>query len=156
MLTVFNLKKGREFYASEMAAMTAEIAKYAETPSGQWLASMNWQRFEYRWADAMRDSDILGAYSCFSKNRIYVCPPHTPDIVFNEKQVAALYTYHASQSLIVQTIIHELRHAYQHRKLRALYYIASIVGIREFLIERDARRIENEAAQIIKSRTPQP
>ena len=155
MLTVFNLKKGREFYASEMAAMTAEIAKYAENPSGQWLASMNWQRFEYRWADAMRDSDILGAYSCFSKNRIYVCPP-TRYLCATEKQIAALYTYHASQSLIVQTIIHELRHAYQHRKLRALYYIASIVGIREFLIERDARRIENEAAQIIKSRTPQP
>lgn len=148
MLTVFNLKKGRELYAAEMAALTAQLDKYTDTPEGKWLASLNWQHFEFRWADAMAETDILGAYSVFSPNVIYIQPPRLC-AEFNEKQNSDIYTEWAGYPLIVSTVVHELRHAYQHRKLGILYYIASTVGIRELLIERDAKRIEKQAHAII-------
>ena len=88
-------------YATEQ--LSTDIAKYAESISGSWLNEFNWRGVKIKMLDFAKEGLIQAAYLAVSNSLL--CAPDKNDGVF------------------FSSVVHELFHAYQRKKLGLILYL---------------------------------
>lgn len=144
MFTIRKLKNSRDIDKQVVDSIHNMLSVYEMTQDGKWLMQLDWRTMKFKWCDAMADSDVLGAYSMFNKDTLYLQPPRIYDCAkcTESFKTAVELAWVAS---IMSLVVHELRHAYQHKKLGWAYCLLQTVGIRELTLERDADKAEKSA-----------
>ncbi len=113
------------------------VDMYAATEDGAWLKDIPYNSFKLKWCHAMNlDNGVLGAFTSFVKNTVYLAPAEHPFILHGEN--VRLHT-------IVPTLIHELRHAWQRKKFGLFYIILTLPYIRQRALEASADKIYDKA-----------
>ena len=141
MFTVFSLMKSKPLSEEEMEWLHKMLAQYSMTLSGLWLQSLPWTRFEFRWCPAMNmDNGIMGCFSLFHPNTIYLQPYENADFVIKNPSGRVHWIEE-----IFQTIVHELRHAHQWKLSKLEYIVCGVPGLRQITLEADAEKAGKEA-----------
>ncbi len=125
------------------------LAAYAATPQGRWLNDMAWRGFEFKYCQKMADSSVMGAFVVTKPRTIYIMPSNTDGF---ENPIIARHTGRSNwPEIIISTVIHELRHAWQYRRRKWLYVLCCLPFVREFTIEVDAKRVMSGADQFFET-----
>ena len=135
MFTVFSLIGSTELLtAKEEGAIWRFVDAFAATPAGMWLNELDYRRkFAILWCRKMSiQNGTMGCFSLFLPGRIYIMPPASGGTEY----------WH---EVIAPTVIHELRHAWQRKRMGWRYIISAIPGIRQFTIEKDADAVTEDA-----------
>ena len=116
MFTIRKLKNSRDIDKQVVDSIHNMLSVYEMTQDGKWLMQLDWRTMKFKWCDDMADSDVLGAYSIFNKDTLYLQPPCIYDCAkcTESFKTAVELAWVAS---IMSIVVHELRHAYQHKKL---------------------------------------
>lgn len=141
-MTTFDLIVSYPVPVKERKEFDYLLSAYAQTPQGSWLNDMAWRGFEFKYCQKMAESSVMGAFVVTKPQTIFLMPESATilhDAIFNAKHRSAW------PEIIVPTLIHELRHAWQYRRRKWLYVLCCLPVIREFTIESDAKRITREA-----------
>lgn len=137
MFFSFQLKNTKPLTHKETAAIRQVLDDYSRTPNGEWLRTFPYMRFEFRWCPAFNtENGIIGAFLWTHPWTIYLMPEQ----VQTKKSTWPRY--------ITDSVIHELRHAWQFRKNPLLYILCALPILRQFTIEKDATKIGKEAMRI--------
>ena len=138
MFTIFLIGKSETATDEELNCIHNMLAEYSNTDAGLWMQALPWTRFEFRWCPEMNlNNGILG---CFT--------PLHPNSIFLQRFGNTMKNPDGRIFWIEQmfpTIIHELRHAFQWKKSKILYLLCSLPVIREYTLEKDAKREEGNA-----------
>ena len=136
MFTLLDLLDSYEVPESERNRMFRRVNQFAQTENGEWLNSINWQAVNLKWACRMNQKNgVMGCLFATYKT-IYLMPE---DVYMSGKNSGW-------PELIVPTLIHELRHKWQYERNKLLYILCCVPVVREWTIEKDARKI-TEIAQ---------
>lgn len=153
MFTSFDLIVSYPVPVRERKEYDYLLAAYSATPQGQWLNDMAWRGFEFKYCQKMAESSVMGAFVVSAPRTIYIMPSNTDDFNFpipavRRSPIAAGRT--GWSEIIVPTVIHELRHAWQYRRCKWLYVICCLPGLRQLTLERDAWKITRKAEKIFE------
>lgn len=136
MFTLFDLPDSYEVPYYDRNRMFRRVKQFAELPEGEWLNAINWRAVNLKWANGMtQENGVMGCF-VFATNTIYLMPE---DVYMSGKNSGW-------PELIVPTLIHELRHKWQYERNKLLYILCCVPVVREWTIEKDARKI-TEIAQ---------
>lgn len=134
MFTLFDLNSAKRFEKDERRVVLKLVNEYYKARKLQWIKDLDIEKCKFFWCFEMdTDNGIIGAYSYLKNDSIFIMPPR-----FKED-------YESWLEIVIDTIIHELRHKWQHKKYGLLYYLLSLPLIRNITIERDARKEEKNA-----------
>lgn len=119
--------------SADRVKMIGLVEAFSNTENGAFLREFDWKSISF-WTEAETcnvDSGTLGVYHAAEDTigLMEACDP----------------------ALIASTYVHELRHAYQRRKLGLVGYLLKKSVLR-FVIEKEARQSENDFETWIKSK----
>jgi len=137
MFNTFSLRKNRKLSDEQKQQFHKLLDIYSHSKHGQWISEIPFHQFEIRWCDAMTiNSGIMGAYVPWFGRKVFLMPSEPPLI----KNMSDPWP-----ELIMPTLVHELRHAWQYQKNKILYVICCLPGLRQITLERDAWKITEHA-----------
>ncbi len=142
MFTSFSLKNSRAVSDAENLEFQELLEVYSRTSEGQWLSEIPYHQFKIKWCSAMTmKSGIMGAFVPWMGKTIFLMPSSSP-VLANMSD--------PWPELIVSTLVHELRHAWQFQKYKLLYIFCCLPVLREFTLEMDAKRIWEPATKFFE------
>jgi len=142
MFNTFDLIVSYPVPVNERKEFDYLLAAYAAMPKGRWLNDLAWRGFEFKYCQKMADSSVMGAFVVTAPGTIYIMPQSAT--IINEAIIAP-HIRPTWPEIIISTVIHELRHAWQYRRWKWLYVLCCLPVIREFTIEVDAKRVQKDA-----------
>lgn len=148
MFNTFDLIVSYPVPVNERKEFDYLLAAYAAMPKGRWLNDLAWRGFEFKYCQKMADSSVMGAFVVTAPGTIYLMPFSVntfSDPIINPKGRPTW------PECVITTVIHELRHAWQYRRLKWLYVLCCLPILREFTIEVDAKRITKEADKFFET-----
>lgn len=143
MFTIGKLRKTEELNERDATYLVKMLARYAVTERGLWLQSLPWTKMKFRWCPAMEIEDgVMGCFTPLSPGTVYLMPNPGEDISGGER------SYWVEQ--LFDVIVHELRHAWQWKRSRIGYLVCALPWLRNFTLEKDAKRQEEACAFWLK------
>ena len=127
MFSIFDLRNSRDLadYEKEYLMMLLNEAKQKE--EFRWLNQLHLNSICIKECPKMSGTDILGAFT-----------PLAPDSIFIQRLTQYVPGRPFWLEIVFSTILHELRHMFQFKKNRILYFLCTLPFIRNLTIERDA------------------
>ena len=129
MFSVFNLKNSIELTDQETQHLNKIFEEAVQNQNLVWLKQLDLPNITVKECPSMAGTDIMGAFT-----------PLKPNTIFLQRLVQYVPSRPFWLEIIFPTIAHELRHMYQYRKNRILYFLCTLPLIRNFTIERDAEK----------------
>lgn len=135
---MFGFRKLKNSYiasAKERALFEQLLQQYAATSDGAWVKEL--PGFGIYWCKSMNTANgVLGAFSIFHGNNVFLMPRENGNNEFWQVQ-------------IFPTLVHELKHLHQFRSNPVLYVICALPGLREAMLEPEAREQEKLAEKFM-------
>lgn len=126
MFSILNSTNTEKLSVKDHLYFISNLQTLREDPELSFLKSLDIENITIYWCKTLTlERGILGFYNIFTPTSIYILQ------------------YSHCKNFLVSTCVHELYHMYQHKKYGTfLYSILNIPFIREFTLEKGARKKE--------------